>query len=105
MKANGRVLLALFEAAVVESGMRDLTYGHADSIGVLQIRVGFHTYRVADSVRLSARWFLSQAIRAAPRYSSAGRLAQGVQRSAFPLRYDQVEGTARAWIRYLKSVT
>lgn len=100
MRANGKVHLALFEAGVTESGMRNLRYGDRDSIGVLQLRTSLWGWRTASSPSLSARWFLRQAIRIQSRYWSAGALAQAVQRSAFPDRYRQNVRWAVAWLRF-----
>ncbi len=99
-RANGKVHLALFEAGVTESGMRNLNYGDRDSIGVLQLRVSLWGYRQASSPSLSARWFLRQAVRIQSRYYSAGALAQAVQRSAFPSRYSANVRWAVAWLRF-----
>lgn len=99
-RANGKVHLALFEAAVTESGMRNLNYGDRDSIGVLQLRVSLWGRTTASSPSLSARWFLRQAIRIQSRYYSAGALAQAVQRSAFPDRYRQNVRWAVSWLRF-----
>lgn len=98
-RANGKVHLALFEAAVTESGMRNLRYGDRDSIGVLQLRVSLWGWRQASSPSLSARWFLRQAVRIQSRYYSAGALAQAVQRSAFPDRYRANVRWAVSWLR------
>lgn len=100
-RANGKVHLALFEAAVTESGMRNLRYGHLDSLGVLQIRWRLHGYETATNPSLSARWFLRQAVRIQHRYWSAGALAQAVQRSAFPDRYSRNVRWAVAWLRWV----
>ncbi len=99
-RANGKVHLALFEAGVTESGMRNLNYGDRDSIGVLQLRVSLWGYAQASSPSLSARWFLREAIRIQSRYYSAGALAQAVERSAFPDRYRQNVRWAEAWLRF-----
>ncbi|MBI5367190.1 MAG: hypothetical protein HZA54_09145 [Planctomycetes bacterium] len=100
--ASEKVKVAMFEAAVVESGMRNLTYGDRDSIGVFQLRVGIWGYATASSVTRSARWFLNRAIPREHRYSTPGRLAQAVEVSAYPYRYDQARGTAMAWLRYVR---
>lgn len=102
--AKPKAKLALIEAGIVESKLRNLSYGDADSIGILQIRVGIHGHRVARSIRRSSRAFLTkgftgrggaiQVARAHPRWT-AGHVAQAVQGSAFPARYDQVRQTAR----------
>ena len=100
-RASGKVLLAMFEAAVTESGMRNLRWGDRDSRGVFQIRVRYWGWATATNVHLSARWFLRRAIPRQWRYGSAGALAQAVEVSARPWLYNRNGGWARAWIRYV----
>jgi LAS superfamily LD-carboxypeptidase LdcB len=112
--ASERALLAAFEAALVESNMRDLDYGDRDSLGVFQQRpsAGWGSpEQVSDPVYAARAFFLGPkragsvvggniepgAIARDKRFTgSAGELAQAVQRSAFPKRYDKVERKARA---------
>ena len=96
------VKIALFEACVVESGMRNLNYGDRDSLGVLQLRWRLHGWTTATSPTLSTRWFLNRAIPRQYSYSTAGRLAQAVQVSAYPYRYDQAYSQAKRWLYYLR---
>ncbi len=100
--ASEKVKVALFEACIVESGMRNLTYGHLDSLGVLQIRWRLWGWYTATVPSLSAQWFLRRAIPRQYYYSTSGSLAQAVQVSAYPYRYDQAYWTAKAWLRYLR---
>ncbi len=58
-QAGAKATLALVEACIVESTFRNLTSGHADSEGILQLRVGLHGRDVARSVTRSARKFLT----------------------------------------------
>ncbi len=97
-----KIKVAIFEACIVESGMRNLNYGDRDSLGVLQLRANLHGYTTARSPSLSAQWFLRRAIPRERYYSTSGRLAQAVQVSAFPYRYDQQYSRAKAWLRYLR---
>lgn len=101
---SDKVLLALFEAGIVESNMQNLNYGDRDSKGYLQQRPsqGWGTVEQVRNVEYATNSFLSQAIKNEGKYSTSGKLAQGVQRSAFPERYDQVEAQAKA---LLKQVT
>lgn len=112
--ASERALLAAFEAALVESNMRNLDYGDRDSLGVFQQRpsAGWGSQdQVTDPVYAARAFFLGPdragsvvggnvepgaVARDASFNGSAGQLAQAVQRSAFPERYDQVERDARA---------
>lgn len=97
-----KVMLAAFEAGWVESHMHNLNCGDRDSLGVFQQRpsAGWGTpEQILDPV-YATNAFLDQAIpndQANPGYT-AGELAQSVQRSAFPDRYDQSEGKAREMI-------
>jgi hypothetical protein len=89
--APAKVRLAAFEAAIVESGVHNLNYGDRDSLGVFQQRPsqGWGTPAQVTNVDYAATQFITRAIRANGG-QSAGQLAQDVQRSAFPDRYDQV---------------
>jgi hypothetical protein len=93
MHASFKVALALMEAGIVESGLRNLNYGDRDSIGFLQQRP---SQGWAHPMNISyAAWdFLRRAIPIQGRYSTAGQLAQAVQRSAFPGRYDAHQAEA-----------
>ncbi|WP_367124322.1 hypothetical protein [Streptomyces phytohabitans] len=97
-----KVLLAAFEAGWVESHMHNLDCGDKDSLGVFQQRpsAGWGTpEQITDPVYATAE-FLEQAVRndaRNPAYTP-GQLAQSVQRSAFPDRYDQSEAKARELI-------
>lgn len=97
MGASDKVMLALFEAAIVESGFRNLNYGDRDSVGFLQQRPsqGWGTVEQIMNVGHATRSFVSRAIPNEHKYSTAGLLAQSVQRSAFPLKYDAAAGPAR----------
>jgi LAS superfamily LD-carboxypeptidase LdcB len=116
--ASERALLAAFEAALVESNMRNLDHGHLDSLGVFQQRpsAGWGSpQQVTDPVYAARAFFLGPAragsevggnvepgvvARDATFAGSAGQLAQTVQRSAFPERYDQAEDDARALLTH-----
>jgi hypothetical protein len=100
--ASPKIRLATFETAIVESGVKNLPYGDRDSVGVFQQRTSTGWgigYSVMDPAG-AAREFIRRAkINNAkhPEYS-AGQLSQSVQISAFPDRYDQVGGQARAML-------
>ncbi|GAA0209079.1 hypothetical protein GCM10010492_03440 [Saccharothrix mutabilis subsp. mutabilis] len=94
-----KVMLAGFEAGWVESHMNNLNCGDLDSLGVFQQRPsqGWGTPEQILNVDYAATQFFTRAInvdRANPGYT-AGQVAQAVQRSARPDRYDAAEGTAR----------
>lgn len=88
--ASPRERKALFEAALVESGARDINYGDRDSIGVLQQRPSQNWPSARKGPYAQAREFLRRAKAANKGGGTAGQLAQAVQRSAFPERYDKV---------------
>jgi hypothetical protein len=102
--ASDRVLLSAYEAALVESTMRNLDYGDRDSLGVFQQRPsqGWGSSAQVRNVDYASRQYLTRAIAKdrdpLKRDLSAGQLAQEVQRSGFPLRYDERETQARAAI-------
>lgn len=89
-KASDRIRLALFEAAIVETNIRNLDHGDRDSIGILQQRAGWGTKLQRINPEIAAIAFIRDAqkrvIPAHPDYKAA-KLAQAVQRSAFPTRY------------------
>lgn len=89
--APPKVRLAAFEAAIVESGVHNLDHGDRDSLGAFQQRpsMGWGTPAQILDPEYAATQFVTRAIRADQDWMSAGQLAQAVQRSAFPERYDQ----------------
>jgi len=110
LDAPPKARLALWEAAIVESGVKDLPDGDDTSVGVLQlldIHLGGSVSQRRD-VELVARLFLTKgftspkpgngAIGVARRSPgmTAGQVAQDVQGSAYPDRYDQRQGQAVA---------
>ncbi|TWJ07824.1 repeat uncharacterized protein DUF346 [Stackebrandtia albiflava] len=97
---NDKVMLAGFEAGWVESHMNNLPCGDKDSLGVFQQRPsqGWGTPEQILDVHYASTQFFVRAVDCDRRYPhySAGQVAQCVQRSGFPERYDQVEAKARA---------
>jgi hypothetical protein len=95
-----KVMLAAFEAGWVESRMNNLPCGDKDSLGVFQQRPsqGWGTPEQIMDVAYASTQFFVQAQRNEPLYPhyTAGLLAQSVQRSCCPERYDQAEGRARS---------
>jgi ribosomal protein L13E len=98
-RANRTERLALWEAGIVESNLRNLNYGDRDSLGALQERTSIYGRAHALDPYASAIRFLTQAKSRRPWRGSAGALAQAVQVSAFPGRYDAQRGRA---MRYLQ---
>jgi hypothetical protein len=90
--APAKVRLAAFEAAIVESGVHNLNYGDRDSLGVFQQRPSVKAWGTAAQImdpEHASMMFIKTAIRLNGG-QSAGQLAQDVQVSAFPDRYDAV---------------
>lgn len=87
-----REVEALLEAMAVESNFRHVGYGDRDSLGVLQQRPsqGWGRYNPKDPSE-DIRQFLerSSALERKGFKGTSGQLAQAVQRSAFPGRYDE----------------
>lgn len=96
---NDKVMLAMFEAGWVESHMHNLDCGDKDSLGVFQQRPSQGWCDPADlcmDVEHATNAFLDQAIPNDvdnPEFT-AGELAQSVQRSGHPERYDEAEDKA-----------
>lgn len=101
MGAPPKVLKAALEAGLVESNLRNVNYGDRDSLGVFQQRPsqGWGTPQQVRRPKYAARQFYKRAIPLADKYGSAGQLAQAVQRSAFPERYDQRAADAERILR------
>lgn len=104
-KSPRKALVALTAAGIVESGLRSLNYGNRDSIGSLQQRRGWGSKADRMNPAKAARAFLADlTTRVWPKHhqDTAGQLAQRVQRSAYPNRYDQATPAAEYVIaRYL----
>ncbi|MEV0648312.1 peptidoglycan-binding protein [Phytomonospora sp. NPDC050363] len=105
---DDRVLLAGFEAGWVESRMNNLPCGDRDSLGVFQQRPsqGWGTPEQIMNVSFASNSFFTRAINVAAAHPSwtAGQVAQAVQVSAFPDRYDAAEATARALIEQARGL-
>ena len=103
MNVSDKIMLAAFEAAIVESGVHNLNYGDADSHGVFQQQYtqGWGTLEQTMNVTHASQRFFQAAL-AADRGQPAHILAQDVQRSAFPERYGERAGQAAALIERVK---
>lgn len=95
--AGPKIGKALFEAGIVESGLRNLNYGDRDSKGALQQRPS-QGWAHARNPYLAAIDFINHAKPIAHQYGRAGDLAQAVQRSAFPARYGQQQAQASQYL-------
>lgn len=109
LNAGTRATLALVEAVIVESGVQNLSGGDRDSSGILQVRASTGKSMSIDprDVEQCCNAFLSRgftgrggAITLAAKNPSwtTGQIAQAVQGSAFPARYDQRRAEAQAFV-------
>ena len=97
---SSKVMLAMFEAGWVESWLNNLNCGDADSLGIFQMRpsMGWGTRAQLQDVTYQVNKFLDVAVPIQNRYGTAGQLAQAVERSGYPYRYDQAQATAQKYI-------
>lgn len=103
--AGPKALKAALEAGLVESNLSNLrTAVDHDSLGVFQQRpsMGWGSPSQVTNPEYAATQFFKRAIPIAGKYGSAGQLAQAVQRSAFPERYDQRSSMAAQIMRQHK---
>lgn len=100
---SDKIMLAAFETAIVETGVRNLpsSVSDLDSAGVFQQRPsqGWGSEAQVTSVPYAANAFFTRAIDADNSGLTPGQLAQEVQRSAYPLKYDAAESDARGLMR------
>ncbi|SDG37325.1 hypothetical protein SAMN05216553_107402 [Lentzea fradiae] len=101
LDVSDKVMLAAFEAGWVESHMNNLPCGDRDSLGVFQQRpsMGWGTPQQVMDVSHAARRFFEAAVRADRADLTPGLLADAVQRSCCPERYDQAFDRASAMLR------
>jgi hypothetical protein len=101
MGVSDKVMLSLFEACIVESGFRNLAYGDADSIGVLQQRDHYGTKSQRLNVAWAVRQYLIRAIPVENNYPTAGKLAAAVQRplAKYEYKYDAAESQAKSLLK------
>lgn len=84
-----KVRQALLAAMAVESNFRNVNYGDRDSLGVLQQRPS-QGWGPPGNPAQDIQQFLQRARATSKGFAGTpGQLAQAVQRSAFPERYDQ----------------
>jgi hypothetical protein len=96
--ASDKVILAAYEAAIVESGVHSLPFGDRDSIGLFQQRDSWGTFEQRMDPVWASTQFIRKAVAQNEPWMTAGQLAQDVQVSAFPDRYDQVRDQALSLI-------
>jgi hypothetical protein len=98
MNVSDKVRIAAWETAIVESGVKALTWGTSDSQGPFQQRPsqGWGTPEQVRDPYYATRKFVTEAKKIERFYSDPGVLAQKVQRSDHPERYAQRAGQAAA---------
>lgn len=105
--ASSRDIQIALQAAIVESGLRNLDYGDRDSIGMFQQRDAWGTREARLDPHQSARMFFLGGA-AGQRglldltnrgTMSTGEAAQAVQVSAFPERYGQQQSAAEGILK------
>lgn len=101
MRVSDKVMLAGFEAGWVESHMNNLSCGDRDSLGVFQQRpsMGWGTPEQIMDVSYAAGRFFERAAKVDRPELTAGLLADAVQRSCCPDRYDLALGRAESMLR------
>jgi hypothetical protein len=100
-RASPRVLLATFEAAWVESHVNNCANGDLDSVGVFQQRASWGGVDARTTVATATHLFLQRAIAVDGTSGpgvTAGQIAQAVQKSAYPSRYDAAQSQAQSLI-------
>jgi len=94
-----RVTVIALMTGIVESELQNLPYGHSDSAGVFQQRPsqGWGTYEEVTNVNYATNKFVDVLLEQ-PNWQTRpyGELAQAVQRSAHPDRYEQYQPEAEA---------
>lgn len=101
--ATRKELLAAAETGLVESGFKNLGYGDADSEGWRQERTSIYGTAEPRNVKAGAANFFSESVTdtggTRGRGMTAGELAQAIQGSAYPERYDERKPEAAAILK------
>lgn len=95
--ADARVMLATFEAAWVESHFNNCSNGDGSSVGVFQQRPNYGSVTTREDVSAATDAFVARAKnvdQVSGPAITAGQIAQKVQASARPTRYDQAHSKA-----------
>jgi hypothetical protein len=97
MGAKHKEIIAALETGLVESNLRNLNYGHADSKGWRQEREMY--YKNPTNLDASITRFFQETKAKRDQYERPAALAQAVQRSAFPSRYAERRKDAGSLLR------
>jgi hypothetical protein len=101
-KATDKEMLSAFETALVESNACNIEGGDRDSLGVFQQRPsqGWGSRsQILDVSYAAGKYFAG--VKRGSQGGTAGQLAQSVQRSAFPGRYDEKAAQAKRLIEQI----
>jgi hypothetical protein len=113
LKAGPKATKALIEAVIVESQVRNLTFGDRDSLGILQVRASTSGSAARSrDIEWCVRQFLTKGFYTDPQLggggamaiarrnpsANAGRVAQATQGSGVPDAYDQYANEADKWL-------
>lgn len=91
---KGKRIVANLETGIVESNLRNLPGGSGSSVGYRQETKSSYPTVNRRNVKAAINRFYDEARHVSTKGRTAGQIAQAVQRSAFPGRYDQVRGRA-----------
>ena len=97
-----REVISALETGLVESNLRNLDYGDRDSVGWRQERGHYGPVSERRKLGKSINRFYDETNSERGNYRTAGQLAQAVQRSAHPGRYDARKGQAVDILKWLK---
>jgi murein DD-endopeptidase MepM/ murein hydrolase activator NlpD len=97
--ASPKERLAAVETGLVETHLRNLRYGDGSSLGWRQETSSSYPNVNRLNVAGAARRFFSETRSVRGKYGTAGALAQAVQRSAYPDRYQAARGQALEILR------
>lgn len=102
-KVSKKVLKAAIETVLVEANATNPNGGDLDSVGAFQQRTPWGSTKSRLNVRQSAGRFYDRAEKIAKDHPRAGTLAQAVQVSAYPERYQQRSGEAAKILKMFKA--
>jgi len=98
--ASPKELLAAVETGLVEANLHNPSGGDGSSVGWRQETASSYPGVNRMDVKAAAGRFFDETAKVRGQYSNPGALAQAVQRSAFPGRYNQQAGTASSLLKH-----
>jgi hypothetical protein len=102
MKVSHKEMIAALETGLVEANLGNPRGGEGTSSGWRQETTSSYPNVNRRDVDAAAKRFFSETRTHRRRGQTAGQLAQAVQRSAYPSRYDQRKGQAKDLQQWLK---